>query len=208
MQERWDTVHHLEAANVRAGLHTNSSLDIEPPSAEFLIPPGARKLFTWLVDENAANAPEDHSFVQHCYPTGEDKIEDEPAPRPGSGIAVTKEEMIKHAAEVRAAKVAELRTWLKYKCFQRRKRKFARNIMDCRWVINWKQEQLPNGQSRRIIRARLTLRGFKDRDAENLERYAGTSQRYSQRLLASEAANQCWPILSTDISKAFLQGVT
>ena len=67
---------------------------------------------------------------------------------------------------------------------------------------------LPNGQSRKIVRARLTLRGFKDRDADNLEKYAGTSQRYSQRLLASEAANRCWPIMSTDISKAFLQGVT
>ena len=43
-------------------------------------------------------------------------------------------------------------------------------------------------------------------DAPTLERYVGTGQRYSQRLIASEAANQRWPIASTDISKAFLQG--
>ena len=67
---------------------------------------------------------------------------------------------------------------------------------------------LPDGRTRRIIRARLTLRGFKDRDASDLERYAGTSQRYSQRLLVSEAVCRQWPLLSTDISKAFLQGVT
>ena len=54
----------------------------------------------------------------------------------------------------------------------------------------------------------MTIRGFKDLDAAGLEKYAGTSQRYSQRLLVSEAANRRWPIASTDISKAFLQGVT
>ena len=80
--------------------------------------------------------------------------------------------------------------------------------MDCRWVIKWKNELLPDGTSRRIMRARLTLLGFKDIHASSVERYAGTSQRYSQRLLCSEAANRGWPIASTDISKAFLQAVT
>ena len=69
-------------------------------------------------------------------------------------------------------------------------------------------ELLPDGTTRRIIRARLTIRGFKDRDAQDLIRYAGTSQRYSQRMLVSEAANRGWNIVTTDIPKAFLQGVT
>ena len=69
-------------------------------------------------------------------------------------------------------------------------------------------ELLPDGTTRRIIRARLTIRGFKDRDAHDLIRYAGTSQRYSQRMIVSEAANRGWNIVTTDISKAFLQGVT
>ena len=38
--------------------------------------------------------------------------------------------------------------------------------------------------------------------------YAGTSQRYSQRLVCSEAAHRGWPVCTTDISKAFLQSVT
>ena len=59
-----------------------------------------------------------------------------------------------------------------------------------------------------VIRCRLTVRGFKDRDAQNLDSYAGTSQRYSQRLVCSEAAHRGWPFCTTDISKAFLQGVT
>ena len=78
----------------------------------------------------------------------------------------------------------------------------------CKWVFKRKHELLPDGTTRRIIRARLTSRGFKDLDKAELIRYAGTSQRYSQRLLVSEAANRGWPIACTDISKAFLKGVT
>ena len=44
--------------------------------------------------------------------------------------------------------------------------------------------------------------------AQNIESYAGTSQRYSQRLICSEAAIRQWDIATTDISKAFLQGIT
>ena len=96
----------------------------------------------------------------------------------------------------------------------------AKSITDCRWVIKWKQEVAAisvadaskqsgaSTVSKRVIRCRLTVRGFKDRDAQNLDSNAGTSQRYSQRLVCSEAAHRGWPICATDISKAFLQGVT
>ena len=59
-----------------------------------------------------------------------------------------------------------------------------------------------------MIRARLCLRGFKDQQAQGLANYAGTSQRYSQRIVCSEAVLRQWPLATTDISKAFLQGVT
>ena len=96
----------------------------------------------------------------------------------------------------------------------------AKNIIDCRWVIKWKHEVAAisvadaskqsgaSTVSERVIRCRLTVRGFKDRDAQNLDSYAGTSQRYSQRPVCSEAAHRGRPICTTDISKAFLQGVT
>ena len=96
----------------------------------------------------------------------------------------------------------------------------AKNIIDCRWVIKWKHELAAisvadaskqsgaNAVSKRVIRCRPTIRGFKDRGAQNLDSYAGTSQRYSQRLVCSEAAHRGWPICTADISKAFLQGVT
>ena len=61
---------------------------------------------------------------------------------------------------------------------------------------------------KRTIRARLTVRGFKDRDAATLSTYAGTSTRWSQRLVVSTAAVRSWPIVSVDVEKAFLQGMT
>ena len=52
------------------------------------------------------------------------------------------------------------------------------------------------------------MRGFKDQDKGDVDRYAGTSSRCSQKLLVSEAVCRGWAIATTDISKAFLQGVT
>ena len=62
--------------------------------------------------------------------------------------------------------------------------------------------------AQKTIRARLTVRGFKDREKADVERYAGTSSKLSQKLLVSEAVRQKWDIITTDISKAFLQGLT
>eukprot|EP00969_Alexandrium_andersonii_P282978 12509209-Alexandrium_andersonii.AAC.1 len=96
-----------------------------------------------------------------------------------------------------AAIKVELETWVKYGCISRKKRSMARNIIDVKWVLKWKHEQQARSveesqatgpaHTKRVIRARLTIRGFKDMDAQDLENYAGTSQRYSQRLLVSEA---------------------
>ena len=68
----------------------------------------------------------------------------------------------------------------------------------------------PDGKTitKRTIRARLTVRGFKDQGKGEVANYAGTSSRLSQRILVSVAVVNHWPILTADISKAFLQGVT
>ena len=60
----------------------------------------------------------------------------------------------------------------------------------------------------RTIRMRLALRGFKDRDAEDLVTFAGTSSRLSQRLVVSEAVVQGWPLATVDVKKAFLKGIS
>ena len=55
---------------------------------------------------------------------------------------------------------------------------------------------------------RMTQRGFKDRDAENLTTYSGTTSRLSQRLVVSEAVVRGWPMAAIDVRKAFLKGIT
>ena len=70
-----------------------------------------------------------------------------------------------------------------------------------------RQQQGP-AATKSITRARLPIRGVNDLGAHFLEKYAGTSQRYSQRVLVPEAAHRGWGICTTDISNAFLQGVT
>ena len=52
------------------------------------------------------------------------------------------------------------------------------------------------------------MRGFKDVERGDIDRYAGTSTRCSQKLIVSEAVRNHWPICTADISKAFLQGLT
>ena len=74
--------------------------------------------------------------------------------------------------------------------------------------VNAKDAKNSAATAKRIIRSRLTVRGFKDADKGYIDSYAGTSSRGSQKLLVSEAAARGWDICASDISKAFLQGVT
>ena len=48
------------------------------------------------------------------------------------------------------------------------------------------------------------VRGFKDTDCRDIDRYAGTSARSSQKVLVSEAVLRGWDICTADISKACL----
>jgi len=126
---------------------------------------------------------------------------------------LTPAEVKEHHEEIQLAMLKELKTWAQYKCFSRRARTGARNVIDCRWVLKWKWETeigppTASAPPKRVIRARLTIRGFKDVDKGSVATYAGTSQRYSQRVLVSEAVLRGWPIATSDVSKAFLQGVT
>ena len=76
-------------------------------------------------------------------------------------------------------------------------------MIDARWVLKWKEV---NGK--RIIQARLLVRGFKDLQAAQLSTFAGTTTRWGQRLVNSVAAQQGWPLFTADVSQAFLRGLT
>ncbi len=133
---------------------------------------------------------------------------------------LTAEQLKTHWAEVQAAMLKELQTWATLKCFSRRQRQGARNVIDVKWVIKFKWEtptadasgaserRESEARAMRTIRARLTVRGFKDCQKNDVARYAGTSSRAAQKILVSEAVRRRWPICTADISKAFLQGMT
>ena len=116
---------------------------------------------------------------------------------------MTSDEIRQNAEDCYKAMLRELQTWLELKCFQRRQRASAPCIIDTRWVFRWKYVD-----GVRTIRARLTLRGFKETGADEQSNFSATASKWSQRLIISEIVQRGWHIASTDISKAFLQGVS
>ena len=116
---------------------------------------------------------------------------------------LTPEEELEHSQKVVQAILDELKTWQGFQCFERQKRSEARNVIDVRWVFKWKIKQ-----GKRFIRARLCIRGFKDTGSDQDVNTSPTATRFSQRLLVSETAARRWSLASTDIPKAFLQGIS
>ena len=82
-------------------------------------------------------------------------------------------------------------------------RRLASNVIDARWVLKWK---IVNGK--RIIQARLVVRGFKDLQASSLSTFAGTTSRWGQRIVNSVAVQKQWELFTADVSQAFLRGLT
>ena len=119
--------------------------------------------------------------------------------------------------EVQKAMLKEFNTWADLKCFSRRPRRDARNIIDVRWVHTrkWEKpkfhgEECTGGttsgeaQGHWASRSRLALGGFKDAQKDDIARYAGTSTRAGQTAPEPEAVRHGWPIRTLDISVAFL----
>ena len=126
---------------------------------------------------------------------------------------LTREEIIKYAKLVNEAKLEELKRWQSLDCFKRMLRKDAKNKVDGTWVLKWKKVRKEvNGKRTwvRIIKARLTARGFKDAQAfeENIKTYSGTASKWSQRAVNAHAAQMQYTLFSMDISAAFLKGMT
>eukprot|EP00435_Cladocopium_sp_Y103_P057491 s245_g19.t2 len=116
---------------------------------------------------------------------------------------LTDQEIHEHGAEVMQAMLDELQTWNGFKCFKRIPKSQTSCVIDTRWVLKWKEKG-----GKRIIRARLCLRGFKESGCDDDTNHSATATRLSQRLLVSETVLRGWIIASTDIPKAFLQGVS
>ena len=211
--------YHIVAANQRADLPPNYDLDTEEDFIELCYEGHAHKL-AYQNDQPTVVLPgEGEHLCAQIYKasTSKHKPGDKKVVVDRDDALLTKEEVQQHWAEVCSAIQKELETWVKHRCISRKRKAGAKNIIDVRWVFKWKFEHetqtasaslTSNTVKRRIIRARLCLRGFKDIQANDLDSYAGTSQRYSQRVIVSEAVIREWDLANSDISKAFLQGVT
>ena len=115
--------------------------------------------------------------------------------------ALSAAEIKANYALVEAAVRKELASFMEHKTFTRALKSSCSNICSSRWVLRWKEI---DGQ--RAIKARLTIRGFED--TADVSSYASTASRWSQRLIISIAVQQQWPLWVTDISTAFLRGMT
>ena len=83
-----------------------------------------------------------------------------------------------------------------------------KNRTDGTWAINWKSIR-KGGDWIRVVKARLTARGFKDAHAckDELQTYSGTATAWSQRAANAHAAQGNYTLFSMDISAAFLKGL-
>jgi len=99
----------------------------------------------------------------------------------------------------------ELMRWIKHKAWKRGRREGAGNILKSKWVLKWKETGLGKDKTRKI-KARLVAQGFLDQ--QMTATFAGTSTRWSQRLLLSIAVQMQWSLWSADISEAFLRGLS
>ena len=68
-------------------------------------------------------------------------------------------------------------------------------------MLRWKEID-----GKKTVKARLTIRGFQD--LAEVPSYASTASRWGQRLVISIAVQRNWKLWVTDISTAFLQGMT
>ena len=118
-------------------------------------------------------------------------------------LELTPQEVAKHWDKVEPAVRKEIKSFFDLDTFFPVPKDTVPNEMSSKWVFRWKTV---GGE--RVVKARLTIRGFEDREAESLATFAGTTSRWGQRLVSSLAAQHGWVLMSADVSTAFLQGLS
>ena len=114
---------------------------------------------------------------------------------------LSRQEALQHADECRVSMLNELARWHKHKAWIRLSRDKASNVLSSKWVLKWKQIE-----GSKQIKSRLVVQGFKD--TQEVRSYAGTTNRWAQRLVLALAVQMSWPVFSADISEAFLRGLS
>ena len=113
---------------------------------------------------------------------------------------------MEHPTEARQAALLELEAWIKQKAGRPA---LAKDFFDqtglkplpSRWVNTWK---LKARQWK--LKRRLVLKGFAEKNADDLETASPTASRLGHRMVMIKSAEWRTPIVSYDVSTAFLQG--
>jgi hypothetical protein len=114
---------------------------------------------------------------------------------------LTREEALQHADQCKQAMIKELNRWHKHGAWRRMPLSQSVNLLKSKWVLKWKQIQ---GQ--KDVKGRLVAQGFQDRQA--LSTFSGTTSRCGQRIVLAASVQFGWPLVSADVSEAFLRGIT
>jgi dimeric dUTPase (all-alpha-NTP-PPase superfamily) len=121
---------------------------------------------------------------------------------------LTPEELKKNEAQVRAACLKELQSWLQHETGTAERidsycAKTGLKPLPSRWVIEFKEK---GGTI--IIKARLCAKGFAERNQDSLQTSSPTATRLGHKMILAYAAYSKAEIWSLDVSTAFLQGWT
>ena len=116
--------------------------------------------------------------------------------------ALTAEDIKQNWDAVLKAQREEIASFDEHECFELSPRTENQNTCTSRWVLRWK---LRNQE--RIIKARLVIRGFQDKEVE-VATYSSCTTRWGQRLVTSLAVIHKWELNALDVGTAFLRGLS
>ena len=113
---------------------------------------------------------------------------------------------IEYKKECHDAAIKELTAWIKQKAGRAMKladyvKKTGLKPLPSRWVDIFKRKS-----GVKIIKRRLVLKGFAERNQESMETASPTATRIGHRWVMMKSAEWGTPIVSYDVSTAFLQG--
>ena len=122
--------------------------------------------------------------------------------------SLSPQDYIDHKEECIEAAIKELSAWIKMKAGKPVKtkdyiRRTGLRPLPSRWVDIWKTKN-----KKRVIKRRLVLKGYAERNQDRMETASPTASRVGHRLIMWKSAEWGLPIVSYDVSTAFLQGDT
>ena len=107
-----------------------------------------------------------------------------------------------HAPECIRAMRDELQRGRDCGGFSRYPRQSSKNLLDSRWVLKWAWSN-----DKWIVKARMTVRGYKDLQANVVRTSSSTASRWGQRIVVLVACQYEWELFGADVAQAFLKGL-